>query len=438
MPEVSDNLYEVLHRRGLIAQATAEPEVLRRRLDAATAGPIAGYIGFDPTADSLHVGSLMPIMLLAHLQRCGHTPVVLLGGATAMIGDPSGKTQSRQMLSREQIDANAMAIAEQIGRIVPFGQGETGAQLVNNADWLGGREYIDFLREVGPHFSINRMLSMESVQGRLESGGLTFLEFNYMVMQAYDFVHLHQTRGCTLQLGGQDQWGNIVMGIELDRRLRAARGDAPEDPGSDGFGLVGITTPLVTKADGSKFGKSEAGNIWLSRERTPVFEFYQFWRNVADADVRRFLACFTFLEMEEVGDLAAAEGAAINAAKERLAHEVTRLVHGDADADAAHDAARRAFAGGGGAAGDVTAESIPSGKLARGELDAGVGVVMLLTRAGLASSNGEARRLIQGGGVRVGGEVVEDVSLTLTSEHADEGYILLRVGKKRLFRWDVP
>ena len=444
MSDAADNFYNLLHRRGLIAQATAEPDTLRDRLDASTHGPTAGYIGFDPTADSLHVGSLLPIMLLAHLQRCGHTPVVLLGGATAMIGDPSGKTESRQMLSRSQIDSNAMSIAEQIGRIVRFGQDATGAMLVNNADWLGGREYIDFLREVGPHFSINRMLSMESVQGRLESGGLTFLEFNYMVMQAYDFVHLHQTRQCTLQLGGQDQWGNIVMGIELERRMRAGgEGEsrrvgfsrhAPSEESPPG--LLGITTPLMTKADGAKFGKTESGNIWLSRDRTPVFEFYQFWRNAADADVRRFLACFTFIPMDEVDELASAEGAAINEAKERLAHEVTRLVHGEDEADAARDAARRAFATGGGDA-DVTADSIPSDTLDAAELRDGIGLLTLLTRAGLAKSNGEARRLIGGGGVRVHDTTVDDPTLTLTPEHVVDGYVLLRVGKKRLFRYDL-
>ncbi|MFW6336058.1 MAG: tyrosine--tRNA ligase, partial [Phycisphaeraceae bacterium] len=271
----TDNLYDVLLDRGLVAQATDEK--LRDRLASA----VTAYIGFDPTADSLHVGSLVPIMALAWLQRCGHKPLALVGGATGLVGDPSGKTEARRMLTREQIDANAAAIAKQIASIVRFADDAsdpdhaTGAELVNNADWLEDLTWIEVLRDVGSRVSVNRMVSMESVKGRLKSeSGISYLEFSYMIMQAYDFVHLHRERGCTLQLGGQDQWGNIVMGIELGRKL-------------DDADLAGLTLPLVTRSDGAKFGKSEAGNIWLDPKRTSPYDFYQFWRNTADADVRR-------------------------------------------------------------------------------------------------------------------------------------------------------
>lgn len=408
------NLHAILAERGLLAQST--DEAMAERL----ASPVTAYIGFDPTADSLHIGSLVPVMALAWLQRCGHRPLAVVGGATAMVGDPSGKTAARQLLSRDQIAANTAGVGEQIGRIVRFGDGPSDAVLLNNADWLADRLWIDLLREVGGHFSINRMLSMESVKGRLESGGISFLEFNYMVMQAYDFLHLHRTHGCTLQMGGQDQWGNIVMGIELGRRI-------------DEVGLAGLTMPLVTKADGSKFGKSEAGNIWLSAERTSVFTFYQFWRNVGDDDVGRFLGYFTFLPMDEVRRLTALAGQAINEAKEVLAVEVTTLVHGRAAADQAQADARKAFA----ATRDVSGESIPHGTLAASELEAGLGVLSLMVRAGLAKSNGEARRLVQQGGVRLHDERIEDPQLIVGPDRLLDGALLLRAGKKRLYRFDV-
>jgi tyrosyl-tRNA synthetase len=407
------NLYDTLAERGLVFQTTHED--IRDRL----ARPTLGYIGFDPTADSLHVGSLLPIMALAHLQRCGHRPIVLIGGATAMIGDPSGKTETRQMLSRHQIDHNANAIANQIANIVRFDDSETGARMVNNADWLGQKHWIDMLREVGPHFSINRMLSMESVKGRLDQGGLTFLEFSYMIMQACDFLHLHQEHGCTLQLGGQDQWGNIVMGMELARRTSGAE-------------LAGLTLPLVTRADGGKFGKTEQGNIWLDAARTPPYDFYQFWRNVSDADVGKFLAYFTFLPMEQVNELASLEGARINQAKETLAWEVTRLIHGEAEARRAHESAKKAFG-----QADVTGEAIPAATLDRAELEKGIGLLALMTRAGLAGSNSEARRLVQGGGVRIHDQKIDDFKRTVTSDDIQGGYILLKVGKKKLFRYDI-
>jgi len=407
------NLYDTLAERGLVFQATHDD--IRDRL----ATPTTGYCGFDPTADSLHVGHLIPILALAHLQRCGHRPIVLIGGATGMIGDPSGKTEARQMLTREQIDANAQAIARQIGRLVRFDDSPTGAVLVNNADWLGEKRWVEMLREVGPHFSINRMLSMESVKGRLEQGGLSFLEFSYMLMQAYDFLHLNRVYDCTLQLGGQDQWGNIVMGMELGRRL-------------EGRELAGLTIPLATKADGGKFGKTEQGNVWLDPRRTSPYEFYQFWRNVSDADVGRFLAYYTFLPMEEVNALAAKEGSAINEAKETLAFEVTRLIHGEDEAKRAHASAKKAFA-----EADVTGEAIPSMPMTRSELERGVGLLNLMTRAGLAQSNGEARRLVRNGGVRLHDEKVDDFKRAVTTGDIRDGYVLLRVGKKKLVRFDV-
>jgi tyrosyl-tRNA synthetase len=409
-----DNLYDVLQARGFIAQCTSEQ--LRERLSE----PLVAYCGFDPTADSLHVGSLVPIMALAHLQRCGHKPLVLVGGATALVGDPSGKTESRKMLSREEVDANARAIAAQIGRLVRFDVSATGARLMNNADWLGRLNWIEMLREIGPHFSVNRMLTMDSVKGRMEHGGISFLEFNYMVMQAYDFLHLQRSERCTLQLGGQDQWGNIVMGIELGRRVA-------------GTELFGLTLPLVTRSDGGKFGKSEKGNIWLSPERTPPYEFYQFWRNCGDGDVRRFLGFFTFLAMNDIDQLTSQGGEALNYAKEVLAFEATALVHGVAEAEAARDSARKAF----GVQHDVSGDAIPHGSLAAAELEAGISVVALLVRAGLAPSNGEAKRLIQNGGVSVHDERVDDITRKLTTADLHQRFVLLRAGKKKLYRFDV-
>jgi len=408
------NLFEILSIRGLVAQSTDSE--MRARL----ATPVTAYIGFDPTADSLHVGSLVPIMGLHWLQECGHKPLVLVGGATGLVGDPSGKSAMRQMLTREQIDANAQAIAAQIGRVVRFGKGPTDAELVNNADWLIGKGWIDLLREVGPHFSVNRMLSMDSVKGRMEAGGISFLEFNYMVMQAYDFLQLFRDRGCTVQMGGQDQWGNIVMGLELGRRSIDAD-------------LAGLTFPLVTKADGAKFGKSEAGNIWLSAERTPVFDFYQFWRNSADADVRRFLGFFTIIPMADVDAMTHDGGSTLNQAKEVLAHAVTTLVHGAAAADQARHDARAAF----GAAHDVHGDSIPHAPLATAELAAGIPLKALLVKAGLCASNGEAQRLIAGGGVRLHDAAIADAQRSVTPADVLDGCVVVRAGKKRVFRFDV-
>lgn len=441
------NFYDVMFQRGLVAQCTEQ--TIRQRFADPQGKPVRAYIGFDPTADSLHIGSLVPIMGLAWLQRCGHKPIVLVGGATGLIGDPSGKTEARRMLSREDVNRNAQAIAAQIARIVRFDQsGEdtaTGAVLVNNADWFADMRWLDVLREVGSRMSVNRMLTMDSVKGRLqaEGEGISYLEFSYMLMQAYDFHHLYRNMGCTVQMGGQDQWGNIVMGIELIRRMHSSESHSEEcfvaRDGLQGFKMgmkhlaAGLTFPLVTKSDGGKFGKSEQGNVWLDANRTSPYQFYQFWRNAADADVGRFLRYFTFLPVEEIEQLESLQGAQVNQAKQRLAYELTRLVHGQAEAQSAADAAHKAF----GEARDVTAEAIPHGSLAATELEAGLDIRDLMVRAGLAASNGEAKRLIQGGGVSLHDEKVTDIQRRVTEADVRDGYILLRAGKKRLFRFDV-
>jgi tyrosyl-tRNA synthetase len=414
-PTTTANLYDVLAERGLVSQCTDDK--IRDRLSK----PVAAYCGFDPTADSLHVGSLVPIMGLAHMQRCGHKPVVLVGGATGLVGDPSGKTEARQMLTAQDINHNAQAIARQIGRIVDFGDGETDAILVNNLDWFGQMKFLDMLRDVGSRMSVNRMMSMESVKGRMtgEGDGISFLEFSYMLLQGYDFAHLFDAHNCTLQIGGQDQWGNIVIGIDLGRRLHEAD-------------LAGLTFPLVTKSDGGKFGKSEQGNVWLDVNRTSVFDFFQFWRNVADSDVGRFLGYFTFLPMDEVNELAAAEGKAINESKVRLAYEVTKLVHGKEAADQAVEQVKKAIGGS-----DVTGDAVPNGPLDAAELADGIGLIALVVKAGFAKSNGEARRLIQGGGVRLHDEKMTDPMRTVTADDVTDGYLLVRAGKKRLFRFDL-
>ncbi|MEM1109471.1 MAG: tyrosine--tRNA ligase [Planctomycetota bacterium] len=429
------NFYDVMAERGLVAQCTDSEDGIRKRLST----PITAYCGFDPTADSLHVGSLVPIMGLAHAQRCGHRPLVVVGGATGMVGDPSGKSEARNMLDEQTLRHNAEAIAKQIGKFLrfandntPSGDDPAAAVMLNNYDWIGPLTWLEVLRDIGSKMSVNRMMSMESVKQRMTSGsgdgqGISYLEFSYMVLQAYDFAHLFEHHGCTLQIGGQDQWGNIVMGIELGRKLHA--------PGK--CELAGLTFPLVTKADGGKFGKSEAGNVWLDAERTSPFEFYQFWRNVADADVGRYLGYFTFLPMDEVNELASAEGQAINESKIRLAYEITRLVHGEEEADKARDAATKAFASGGAGGVDVTGESIPSTTLEASELAEGIGLIELVVRAGFESSNGKARKLIQGGGVRVHDAKVADFGHTVTTADAPDGYVLLRAGKKRLFRFDL-
>ena len=372
--------------RGFVFQCTDE-----EALDAACAeGRIAGYAGFDLTADSLHVGHMIPIMLLRLFQKHGHRPVALMGGGTTRIGDPSFREEARQLLSDAQIATNLIGIRKNIEAFITFGDGPNDAVLVNNADWLDRLSYIELLREVGVHFSINRMLSFDSVRSRLErEQGLTFLEFNYSILQSYDFRELSRQHGVCLQMGGSDQWGNIVSGVDLVRR-------------TDQKSVFGLTTPLITTASGAKMGKSAAGAVWLSAEKLSPYHYWQFWRNTEDADVGRFLRLFTDLPLDEIARLEALGGAEINAAKVILATEATALAHGRAAAEEAAETARKVFEQG------VAAEGLPSVEIPDAEFGAGMPAFALFVRAGLAASNGEARRLIRGGGARLNDAVIAD------------------------------
>ncbi len=362
-------------------------------LDAkAHSGIVTGYIGFDATADSLHVGNLVGIMLLRRLQQAGHRPIVLMGGGTTKVGDPSGKTETRQLLGDEQINVNIASIKETFRNYLRFDDSPTGAIMVNNDDWLSGLEYIPFLRDIGKHFTINRMLSFDSVKLRLDrEQPLTFLEFNYMILQAYDFRELALRHGCRLQMGGSDQWGNIINGIELTRRM-------------EGKELFGVTTPLLTTADGAKMGKTAAGAVWLNEDALPGYDFWQYWRNADDRDVGKFLRLFTDLPLEEIARLEALEGSEINTAKVVLANEVTRLCRGDDAAKAAEATASATFAGGG-----LGAE-LPVFKVA-GD---GIALVDALVGIGFAASRGEAKRLIAGGGARIDGAAISDEAAHIT------------------------
>ena len=392
--------------RGFLHQCTDEAAL-------AAAGPVPFYIGFDCTADSLHVGSLVQIMMMRLAQRHGYRPVVLMGGGTTRIGDPSGRDESRQLLDDAAIAANMAGIARNFASYLRFGGGPADAMMANNADWLGGLGYIALLREVGPHFSVNRMLTMDSVRLRLErEQPLTFLEFNYMILQSYDFRELHRRHGVRLQMGGSDQWGNIVSGVDLVRRTDAAQ-------------VFGITTPLLTTASGAKMGKTAKGAVWLSRERLSAYDFWQYWRNVEDADVGRFLLLFTDLPLGEVARLAALGGAEINEAKKVLASEVTALLHGRAAADAAAETARMTFEDG------AATDTLPAHLVSASELSAGVPVYRLLAESGLAGSNGEARRLIRGGGARVNDEVVTDELRLVAETDLRAGAVKLSAGRKQ-------
>ncbi|MEK9660599.1 MAG: tyrosine--tRNA ligase [Alphaproteobacteria bacterium] len=384
-------------------------------LDAIAAdGPVTAYIGFDATADSLHVGSLMQIMMLRWLQRTGNRPIVLMGGGTTKIGDPSGKDEARQLLDNAAIDANIAGIRKAFDSFLTFGDGASGAMLVNNADWLDRLEYIPFLRDVGRHFTINRMLTFESVKLRLDrEQPLTFLEFNYMILQAYDFLELARRHDCALQVGGSDQWGNIVNGVELGRRIA-------QKP------LFGLTTPLITTASGAKMGKTASGAVWLNRDRLSPYDYWQFWRNTEDADVGRFLRLFTELPLDEIARLEALEGAEINDAKKILATEATAMLHGRDDAARAAATAQKTFEQG------AISADLPTIEVPRGELEEGVALFALLARAGLAASNGEARRLIKGGGGRVNDVAIADEVATIGLDAVnDDGVIKLSAGKKR-------
>ena len=403
MTQTRDFLHEA-QARGFIHQVT-DAEALSARLRA---GPVAGYIGFDATADSLHVGSLVQIMLLRLMQTTGHRPVVLMGGGTTKVGDPSGKDEARALLTDQQIEVNKAGIRLVFDSFLTFGDGASDAIMLDNAAWLDALHYVPFLRDIGRHFSVNRMLTMDSVKLRLErEQNLSFLEFNYMLLQAYDFLELNRRHGVTLQMGGSDQWGNIVMGTDLVRRV-------------DGREAFGVTTPLITTASGAKMGKTAAGAVWLNADRVSPYDYWQFWRNTEDADVGRFLGLFTELAMAEVKRLAALQGSEINEAKKILATEACALLHGRAPAEAAAETARRAFEQG------EAAESLPS---LLATLPAGI--VDLLAEAKFVASKGEARRLIQQNGIRLNDAPVIDAAATVTTADLRDGAAKLSLGRKR-------
>jgi tyrosyl-tRNA synthetase len=410
MSAYKSEFLNVLASRGYIHQIS-EPEAL----DAlALNSTITAYIGFDCTAPSLHIGHLLPIMMLHWMQQAGHRPIALMGGGTTRVGDPSGKDESRRLLTDEIIADNLKSIRATFSQFLQFGDGPTDAIMANNADWLNSLNYIDFLRDVGRHFSVNRMLSFDSVKLRLDrQQELSFLEFNYMILQAYDFVELRKRYGCVLQMGGSDQWGNIINGIDLGRRMLNAQ-------------LFALTTPLITTSSGAKMGKTAAGAVWLNADQMSPYDYWQFWRNTEDGDVVRFLKLFTVLPLSEIGRLAALKGQDINEAKKILATEATALLHGRAAADAAADTARRTFEEG------ALAQTLPTVEISRSELESGLGVLAAFVKAGLVTSNGEARRQIKGGGIRVNDVAVTDDKMTLTSSQlTPEGVIKLSLGRKR-------
>ncbi len=399
------NTYEELKERGLIAQVTDEQKVA----DLINKGEATFYIGFDPTADSLHVGHFMALCLMKRLQMAGNKPIALIGGGTAMVGDPSGKTDMRQMMTKETIENNVAAFKKQMSRFIDFEDDK--ALLVNNADWLLDLNYVEFLREVGPHFSVNNMLRAECYKQRMEKG-LSFLEFNYMIMQSYDFYKLFQDYGCNLQFGGDDQWSNMLGGTELIRRKLGEDASA-------------MTITLLLNSEGKKMGKTVSGAVWLDAEKTSPYDFYQYWRNVDDADVIKCLKMLTFLPLDEIKAMESWEGSELNKAKEILAYELTNLVHGEEEAKKADAAAKAMFANGG-ISGDIPTTTYP-----KAELDEGKDILTLLVDAELAKSRGEARRLVQQNGVSVNGDKVTEIDATFTSDdYNEDGVILIKKGKK--------
>lgn len=403
------NVLDELLERGYIKQFTHEEET-RKLLENEK---ITFYIGFDPTADSLHVGHFIAMMFMAHMQKAGHRPIALIGGGTAMIGDPSGKTDMRQMMTKETIQHNVDSIKKQMERFIDFSDDK--ALIVNNADWLLNLNYVDFLREVGVHFSVNRMLTAECFKQRLEKG-LSFLEFNYMLMQGYDFYVLNQQYNCKMELGGDDQWSNMIAGVELVRRK--AQGQA-----------MAMTCTLLTNSQGQKMGKTVGGALWLNPEKTSPYDFYQYWRNVDDADVEKCLALLTFLPMDEVRRLGALEGAEINNAKKVLAFEVTKLVHGEEDAKKAEEAATALFAGG------ADMSNVPTVSITKEELGSSIIDIMASTK--ILPSKKEGRRLVEQGGLSLNGEKVTDVSRVLTEEDFEDGIALIKRGKKNYNKIEI-
>jgi tyrosyl-tRNA synthetase len=404
------SVFDTLKERGFVSQCSDE-EGLRKLLDT---GKVTFYIGFDPTAESLHVGHLQQLMFMAHLQRAGHRPIALVGGGTTRIGDPTGRTESRKILPVETIAANAELFRGQISRFLDFSEGR--ALMLDNAEWLAPLNYIEFLRDIGKHFSVNRMLSFETYKMRMDTG-LSFIEFNYQILQSFDYLTLYRRHGCRLQMGGDDQWGNIVAGMDLIRRVEAVEAFA-------------LTSPLITRSDGKKMGKSEGGALFLAPHLVSPYEFYQFWLNIADADVEQFLLRFTFLPVDEIRELCAAKDEKINDAKRRLAMEITTLVHGQDAARSAAEASRAAFEAGG--PGDLS--GVPSVEVPRAELAQGIGVLDLFVRSTLCATKSDARRLVTQGGAYVGRKNVTDIEARVTDVDAENGAILLRAGKKRYFR----
>lgn len=398
------NVFDILNERGYIKQTTHEEEIK----NLLGKEKITFYIGFDPTADSLHVGHFIAMMFMAHMQRAGHRPIALVGGGTATIGDPSGRTDMRKMLTREDIDKNVAGIKRQLERFIDFSDGK--ALLVNNADWLLDINYIEFLRDIGVHFSVNRMLTAECFKQRLEKG-LSFLEFNYMLMQGYDFYVLNKKYNCKMQLGGDDQWSNMIAGMELVRR-------------KGGEQVYAMTCTLLTNSEGQKMGKTAGGAVWLSKDKMSPYDFYQYWRNVDDADVNKCLRMLTFLSMEEIESLSKLEGAEINKAKEILAFEVTKLIHGEEEATKAQEAARALFSG------KKDSKSIPHTEMDENDFEEGKGLLTLLTELGLTGSNGEARRLVQQNGISINDEIVSDPKTIVNKSFFKNDEMMIRKGKK--------
>ena len=398
-------IYEELVARGLIAQVTNEEEIKKM----VNEGKATFYIGFDPTADSLHVGHFMALCLMKRLQMAGNRPIALLGGGTGMVGDPSGRTDMRKMMTTETINHNIECFKKQMSRFIEFGEGK--AMMVNNADWLTNLNYIEFLREVGPHFSVNNMLRAECYKQRMEKG-LSFLEFNYMIMQSYDFLELYERYGCNMQFGGDDQWSNMLGGTELIRRKL----------GKDAHAM---TITLLLNSEGKKMGKTQAGAVWLDPDKTSPYEFYQYWRNVADADVLKCIRMLTFLPLEEIDAMDKWEGSQLNKAKEILAYELTKLVHGEEEAKKADEAAKALFAGGG------KSENVPTTTFTKAELDAGKDILSLLVETKLSASRSEARRLVQQGGVTANDVKVTAIDRVFTTADLDDdGVLLIKKGKK--------
>ncbi len=401
---MSNSVFDVLRERGFIAQLTHEEEI-KELLDKQK---VTFYIGFDPTADSLHVGHFLQMMVMAHMQRAGHKPIAIIGGGTAMVGDPSGKSDMRKMMTLDVIRHNSDNFKKQLSKFIDFTNDR--ALMVDNADWLLNLNYVDFLRDIGVHFSVNRMLTAECFRSRMEKG-LTFIEFNYMLMQSYDFLMLYKKYGCILELGGDDQWSNILGGIDLIRRV-------------EGKEAYGMTFTLLTTSEGKKMGKTEKGALWLDPEKTSPYDFYQYWRNIDDADVIKCLKLLTFLPMDEIAKLAELKDQQINEAKKVLAYEVTKLVHGQEEADKARQLTEALFGGGG------STSSLPTTELTADELAGGLNILDLLLKTGLVPSKGEGRRLVQQGGIYIGEEPVSSIDFVFTAGLLENGERIIKKGKK--------